>query len=130
MVRITAIPTATRMALIFPEDEPPSYAGSSAASAASRRSSVLPSPSYSRTPDRTELVLRTPSEATCTAPDQYLYSSKSLTLDLGPKIWGTSIPVYGNNTSVEGTVKLKGELKHVHSIELKVGDKVSVYFIA
>ena len=106
------------MALIFPDDEPPSYASSSA----SRRSSVLPSPSYSRTPDRTEFVLRADSDATCTAPDQYIYSSKSLTLDLGPKLWGTSIPVYGNNASVEGTLKLKGDLKHVASIELKVSE--------
>ena len=116
MVRITSDLSSTKMALIFPDDEPPSYTGPTT----SRRSSVAPSPSYTRTPDRSEYIIRTESDATCSAPDRYVYSSKTFTLDFGPKIWGTSIPVYGNNASVEGTLTFKGELKHVTAVELKV----------
>lgn len=92
-------------------DEPPSYAGSR---------SPIPSPSYSPSPRASELVVRSGSEATCLSSESYVYRSKHIAVNLGPKIWGTSIPVYGNNASVEGTLTLSGEVKGVTSICVKV----------
>lgn len=55
-----------------------------------------------------------------TSNHEYIYSCKNLELNLGPKIWGTSVPSFGSNGVIEGRVILQGDLKSVASIALKV----------
>lgn len=112
-----------------PTEQPPSY--SSTGSSSARRDSYIsqasssrsyPSPQYSPTANRTELVLDTQSlaEATSASGNEYLYSCKNLSLNLGPNIWGTRNPVFGCNAVVEGLAVLTGDLKTISSITLKV----------
>jgi hypothetical protein len=86
-------------------DPPPSYAS-------------LPStrpPDYRKLPAANEHVLQFSS-----APAEYSYSSGRLVLNLGPEIWGTAVPSYGRNASVEGHVKVS-KLSHVSKVVVSVG---------
>ncbi|KAL5511747.1 hypothetical protein ACEPAH_4965 [Sanghuangporus vaninii] len=94
-------------------DDPPSYARSTDSG------SSIPSPQYSPSPRASELIIRSGSEATCLSLDNYAYRSKHITVNLGPKIWGTSIPIYGNNASIDGTLSLSGDLRGVTAMYIK-----------
>ncbi|KAL5529317.1 hypothetical protein ACEPAG_5302 [Sanghuangporus baumii] len=100
-------------------DEPPSYARST-----DSRSSI-PSPQYSPSPLASELIIRSGSEATCLSLENYTYRSKHITVNLGPKIWGTSIPIYGNNASVDGILSLSGDLRGVTAMYIKLEGTVT-----
>ena len=112
---------------VMSSSSPPSYSYSHShrASYQSTRSSpAYPSPQYSPQAGRSELVLDSLSTITATATNvsnqDYVYCTKSLSINLGPKIWGTSAPSYGGGAVVEGTALLSGDLKHVSSVSLKV----------
>lgn len=68
------------------------------------------------------MVLQTPTLSENGGPSSqyYIYRAKNIEIDLGPKIWGTSLPSYGRDGVVEGRVTLSGDLKHVSSIVLTV----------
>ncbi|KAH7334922.1 hypothetical protein B0J17DRAFT_630878 [Rhizoctonia solani] len=57
------------------------------------------------------------------------YSSKRLTLDLGPRIWSPHLPVYGRNGLVEGDVEIKS-FKHVNRVELTLTGVVLTYMVS
>ena len=115
-----------------PVDQPPSYSFTAGSSSSSiRRDSYIsnagssrshPSPQYSPTAARTELVIdtQTLADSPNISNQEYVYSCKNLELNLGPKIWGTSVPSFGSNGVIEGRISLSGDLKSVASIALKV----------
>ncbi|EJD05723.1 uncharacterized protein FOMMEDRAFT_145158 [Fomitiporia mediterranea MF3/22] len=100
-------------------DEPPSYAGS-----VYSRSTVA-SPEYSPSPRLTELVIRSSSDASCISSQAYVFRSKHIIVNLGPKEWGTSIPVYGGGGIVAGTFSLSGDLRNVSSVIVKLEGSVT-----
>lgn len=50
---------------------------------------------------------------------KHVFSSKRLSLDLGPRQWATKLPTYGRNGLIEGHVEIK-DFKHVERVELTV----------
>lgn len=94
------------------EDQPPTYV-----------SYALPDeiPSYSRTPRQSEVTVRSSSDLdSCISGEEYIYRSKHLELNLGPKVWGTKAPAYGLGANVQGRILLSGELKKVSRIAIEV----------
>ena len=94
------------------DDLPPSYA-----------SYAFPdiTPTYSRTPRNSEITVRSGSDLdSCISPEEYIYCSKHLEVNLGPKVWGTKAPAFGLGANVDGSITLSGMLKKVSSIDIKV----------
>lgn len=97
-------------------DHPPSYSRSSTDS--------HPSPSYSPVAGLAELVLQSPSISesgiSSSSSSAYVYSTKNLELNLGPRAWGTSLASYGRNGIVEARVTLSGDLNNVTGVTVAV----------
>ncbi|KAG8919825.1 hypothetical protein FRC02_001346, partial [Tulasnella sp. 418] len=77
------------------EPHPPSYA-------------VATSPTLSYTPSLTL-------SDTSFMSTNFVFTSKSAVLDLGPRTWGASTPVYGHRGLIEGTLDVK-KIDTVHKI--------------
>jgi hypothetical protein len=79
-------------------------------------------PIYARTAAADERILIsepvTPRAASA-APTEYVYETKRLRLNLGPKKWPTQVPCYGWNATVEGFVDVPG-LARARAIKLTV----------
>lgn len=89
----------------------------------SRSSSVaLPSYRAQRRHDEQTLVLQ-PLEPR-SSPNRYVHSSQSMTLDLGRRHPGVSIPAYGNSAIVQGTLMVK-DFNHVTDIAFTITGKAS-----
>ncbi|KAG8991875.1 hypothetical protein FRB90_001197, partial [Tulasnella sp. 427] len=84
---------------------PPPYPYRSRSASAS-----LPSYRAQRRQDEETLVFQ-PVDSRL-SPTRYLYATPSMSLDLGQRQLGVSIPAYGNNATVQGTLTVK-DLKHV-----------------
>jgi hypothetical protein len=52
-------------------------------------------------------------------PDQYVFQSQRINLDLGARIWPTRTPCYGYTSAVEGTISVT-TLDHVKRIKVVV----------
>lgn len=50
----------------------------------------------------------------------YNYKSDHLHINLGPRVWGTRLPVYGFQGIVEGTVRFAKKCSHVVSVTTTV----------
>ncbi|KAH8117222.1 hypothetical protein DFH11DRAFT_1573802 [Phellopilus nigrolimitatus] len=98
-------------------DHPPSYVGSSS-------SRLTPSPVYSPTPGQSEVLLRSSLDSSRTSPQEYVYRTKNVELNLGPNVWGTSNPVFGSGTIVEGRAVLSGELKNISRIIISLEGRI------
>ncbi|CAE6425190.1 unnamed protein product [Rhizoctonia solani] len=95
--------------------------------------------SLERSPVYTELSLTSTRTSSTSAssdgqpkliPSGHLsFSSKRLTLDLGPRIWAPSLPVYGRNGLIEGHVEIKN-FKHVDRVELTLSGIVLSYIVS
>ncbi|CAE6411580.1 unnamed protein product [Rhizoctonia solani] len=95
--------------------------------------------SLERSPAYTELSLTsTSTSSTSTSSDsqpklipsgRLSYSSKRLTLDLGPRLWSPRLPVYGRNGLVEGNVEINN-FKHVNRVELTLTGVVLTYLVS
>lgn len=89
----------------------------------SRSASVaLPSYRAQRRHDEQTLVLQPPEPRS--SPSRYVYRSQGMTLDLGQRLQGLSIPAYGNNAIVQGTLTVK-DLKNVTDIAFTITGKAS-----
>lgn len=87
----------------------------------SRSASVaLPSYRAHRRHDEQTLVLQPPEPRS--SPSRYVYRSQSMMLDLGQRLPGVSIPAYGNNAIVQGTLTVK-DLKYVTDIAFTITGK-------
>jgi len=79
-------------------------------------------PTYARTAAADERILIsepvTPHAASA-APTEYVYESKRLRLNLGPKTWPVQVPCYGWNATVEGFVDVPG-LARARAVKLTV----------
>ncbi|KAG8987793.1 hypothetical protein FRB90_003145, partial [Tulasnella sp. 427] len=92
-----------------------SQAGDSVASLPSFTSEVRPNE---------ESLQFEPVENTTLTDHNYVYSSKSITLDLGRRLHGASHPTYGANSEIRGIAELK-DLRNVKHVVLKISGKVS-----
>lgn len=64
-------------------------------------------------------LTRSRSEYTFPSPTDYVYSSKRLALNLGPRINHTPVPSYGRNGTIAGTVSV-GSLYKVKHLSVTV----------
>ncbi|KAG8936648.1 hypothetical protein FRC03_011818 [Tulasnella sp. 419] len=84
----------------------------------------LPSYAMATSPTLSYTPSLTISDGTSIESNNYVFSSKSAVLDLGPRIWGTASPAYGYRGLIEGTLDVK-KLETVHKITCKLVGKVT-----
>lgn len=118
-------------------DEPPSYSSGGSSSRADAHHPLFssevqtnPSPEYSPSPGRSELVLNASALASSSSSSvqDYVYRCKNIDVNLGSNVWGTSQPSYGANGIIEGKITFTGDVRHVSTILLKVCCCVFLYF--
>lgn len=51
--------------------------------------------------------------------EDFIYTSKRLELNLGPRLWPMHLPSYGRQGTVSGTVEIK-DVKNVKSVTVRV----------
>ena len=69
-----------------------------------------PPPGYiSRRPSVSTVVEAIPNIAPTenSTEDDYVYASKHVTLNLGPRIWATQLPSYGKNAIIRGRIDVR-----------------------
>lgn len=79
-------------------------------------------PTYARTAAADERILISEpvaSRATSVASREYVYETKRLRLNLGPKRWPIQVPCYGWNATIEGYVDVS-DLASTRAVKLTV----------
>ncbi|KAG7443550.1 uncharacterized protein BT62DRAFT_316680 [Guyanagaster necrorhizus] len=75
-------------------------------------------PVYSQDPSSSEFLLHHDS-ASSSCPGRWIYTTKHMEVDLGPRIWGPShVPCYGLNGKIEGSIRFLGNLSSVTKVTL------------
>ncbi|KAG8746103.1 hypothetical protein FRC10_006206 [Ceratobasidium sp. 414] len=85
--------------------------------------SALTSPPYSPSVTDGERIVELRSSLSTlpgNLPDEYVFQSQRIKLDLGARIWPTHTPCYGYTSAVEGTVFVTS-LDHVKRVKVTVG---------
>jgi hypothetical protein len=76
-------------------------------------------PIYAEAPATGERVLALGGLARSDSTSEYRYAFGRLVLNLGPKIYSTTVPVYGKNSLIEGYVEVK-KFSHVRKVVVSV----------
>ncbi|KAF9036897.1 hypothetical protein BDZ89DRAFT_1157391 [Hymenopellis radicata] len=77
-----------------------------------------PTPAYTVSPLSSEVSVK--GEALTGSPSSahFTYRTQHMTIDLGPRIWGSSYPCYGLNGRVEGSIRFSGMPRHVKRVSV------------
>ncbi|KAG8729581.1 hypothetical protein FRC11_008420 [Ceratobasidium sp. 423] len=106
------------------------YLDFSLAAATGRLMEMLPSytpevlPGYELSPTTSVASSSRPISPLFPSRTSYHYRSERMEFDLGPRKWGTRLPVYGKGGIIEGTVKIK-TFKHVDRVVVSLLGKLS-----
>lgn len=90
--------------------------------------SIPSSPQYTADAPPSERVLQTATTVRSTnssalqnaSPGEFVCKGYAIEINLGPKFWGLSLPAYGHNGHVGGTVKLYKNCTHTQRLEVSV----------
>lgn len=85
-------------------------------------------PQYSADAPPSERVLQTAATSSSPVPSvfqssssaDFIFKGYALEINLGPKLWNLSLPAYGHNGYVEGTVKLYKNCTYTHRLVVSV----------
>ncbi len=77
-------------------------------------------PVYSQDSSSSELLLQHDA-ASSSDPGRWIYTTKHMEVDLGPRMWAPShAPCYGLNGKIEGSIRFSGNLSSVTKVTLTV----------
>lgn len=81
-----------------------------------------PLPVYSCTVSSSECLLRIepPRMTGCPACD-WMFETKHMRINLGPRIWNLHCPSYGLDGRIDGMIRLSGDQDRVESVTMTVG---------
>ncbi|PBK72499.1 hypothetical protein ARMSODRAFT_761263 [Armillaria solidipes] len=81
-------------------------------------------PVYSQDSSSSELLLQHDA-ASSSGPGRWIYTTKHMEVDFGPRMWGPSYaPCYGLNGKIEGSIRFSGNLSSVTKVTLTLEGRI------